>query len=221
MKRINYIKIMIICLITITTNAQDFSLTEKIDKSVRFGFSAGIENKFSNPHEAYLDPSALTLEFDELGKNSFVISTSLIYMPNYFYRTVTSSTDENGVVKNTFGEWEYKSSRFGGVVSLNIAEFAPDGGFNTRIDGGIGVAFAPGSVKKNEKGEYNPHPFYLTLTLDFSTIRQVKDGIKEKYEGKQILINTVPLNALDQTDNSIFTNKTFAGVSFKLVYLLN
>ena len=85
MKRINYIKIMIICLITITTNAQDFSLTEKIDKSVRFGFSAGIENKFSNPHEAYLDPSALTLEFDELGKNSFVISTSLIYMPNWMF----------------------------------------------------------------------------------------------------------------------------------------
>ena len=215
------IEIVMFLLITTIVNAQDFSLTEKVDKSIRFGFSAGVEHKFSKPNEAYLDPSTLTLEFDDLSRDSFVISTSLIYMPNYFYRTVSLTTKEDGTKQYTYGDWEYKSSRWGGVVSLNIAEFAPDTGFNTRIDGGLGVAYAPGSVKKNEKGEYNPHPFYLTLTLDFSTIRQVKDGIKEKYEGKQILINGEPLNALDQTDNSLFRNKVFTGVSFKLVYLLN
>ncbi|MCH2217847.1 MAG: hypothetical protein MK076_07215, partial [Flavobacteriales bacterium] len=120
-----------------------------------------------------------------------------------------------------YGDWEYKSGKWGGVVSLNVAEVSPDTGFNSRIAGGIGIAFAPGSAKKDDEGKYSPRPFYLSLTLDFSSIRQVKNGIKERYAGQQILINGEPLNALDQTDNSLFTNKVFAGISFKLIYLLN
>ena len=150
-------------------------------------------------------------------------------MPNYYFRNKNKVLDASGNPKKdanenqmyTYSDWNYKSGKWGGVVSLNVAEVSPDTGFNSRIDGGIGIAYAPGSQEEDDEGKYSPRPFYLSLTLDFSSIRQVKDGIKHRYEGQQILINEEPLNALDQTDNSLFTNKVFAGISFKLIYLLN
>lgn len=203
----------IIFMATMHTKAQELAGTT-------IGFSFGPSFLTSKPSDYSLDPGSNNLITQKLSNKNLVVSSVLTIK---FAKLSQEIKNENGSNKkrlvmtdvsdekdNTQQKNAPFINRLAFNLAINLADISSDNlAFNKSVDGGIGFGYI------------------LTPTMQFAVfydmirIRQMRDHIIKTYEGKPIPKGTEFYNALDISDNNLYYNKTFSGISFKIVVALN
>lgn len=201
-------------------------------RGVTFGFSAGFSQQFSRQYDYFLDPANNFLQKQKLGKTSLVISTVASIklsklsvqkkgadgnFKNTFVRTGIPAPQKemrnNKEIKAFSGESSLENAKwhekFVLNLALNLAEIGSDVSFNKQIDGGLGLGYLLTADVQ------------LAAFFDLIRVRQLRDYIVSNYENKIIPKGAEFYTALDQSDNNLFYNKTFTGMSLKLIIALN
>ncbi len=183
---------------------------------VTFGIGMGWSYVFDNPKEYFLTTDAAhALQVQELSRSSIVLSSVITIKLNKMaasktnkgklYRAVSPGIAAAGAAPTPL-KW---NERFAINISLNLAELNSGTiAFNKSIDGGIGL------------GYYVNQFTQVATFFDMQRVRQMRKYFVESYEGQSIPNGTGVYNALDQTDNNLFYNKYYPGVSFKVIFSL-
>jgi len=211
MKKILFVAVLFI--VTIHTKAQELAGTT-------IGFSFGPSFLTTKPSDYSLDPGSNNLITQKLSNKNLVISSVVTIK---FAKLSQEIKNENGstrkrLVMSDVPDDKDKAqkknapftSRLAFNLAINLADISSDNlAFNKSVDGGIGFGYI------------------ITPTMQFAVfydiirIRQMRDNIIETYEGKPIPKGAEFYNALDISDNNLYYNKTFSGISFKIVVALN
>ena len=195
-------------------------------RGVTFGFSAGFSRLFKRQYDYFLDPANNYLQKQKLGKTNLVISTVAsvklskltLQKKEKGYSLVRTGIPEKKFDDNTFlktptdeislenARWHEK---FVLNLALNLGEIGSDVSFNKQIDGGIGLGYLLTA------------DLQLAAFIDIIRTRQLRDYIVSSYKNKTIPKGSEFYTALDPSDNNLFYNKTFTGMSLKLIIALN
>jgi hypothetical protein len=220
---------LIILFTTATTIAIEAQTTEL--KGVTFGLGMGYSYLTKAPNDFYLTTDAAhKLQVQALHKSSIVISSMITIKLS---KLATQEQEDGSREKKVLvsANRTKKSVRSEGIfrakegkvtnekpcfkerlainISLNLAEInSNDISFNKSIDGGIGLGYFVNDFTQ------------VALFYDMMRVRQLRDYIVDNYKDKSIPNGTEVLNALDQTNNNLFYNKYFSGVSLKVIFAL-
>jgi hypothetical protein len=218
-----------ICL-TLNTEAQVTELTR-----ASFAVGIGYNHLFKTPKDYYLTTEAEPkLKIQDLNRGGIVVSSIISIrlakvglqkqQSNTTIRTRTVSLNTIEQVAAASNVWRAhgvpvvagnvstnKRASFTQSLCLNIgvnlAEVKGDNvAFNKSIDGGIGLGYS-----FNESVQ-------LSFSLDVIRLRQMRDWIVDNYTDKPIPNGTSFFNALDQSNNNLFYNKTYGGLSLKCIF---
>lgn len=173
-------------------------------KVFKFGASLGFNYLLQDIHDPVLSPIDNSLELQSVNPMSFVLSTTVIVNPiSSYYRKV----DFDG---KAYGDVYSVPSRLSFIATVNLAQFGASqtASFNKKIDGGLGL----GIMLNND--------FHLGITAEMISVRQLRDYIVNDFKDKPIIIGSETLNALDISDNRLFVDKYYFGLSVKFIYLL-
>lgn len=178
----------------------------------------GIGPNFSGQNwEYYISPLDNTLKRDYLTDVSMVASVIVSYTPKFNYvktRQVTnpkseSETRESKTIAEPIPNSDFKAPGWFTILgSFNLGQVNTSIGFNTRLSGGIGM------------GVNIQNTMQIGLFCDFTQVRVLRSNYKDSLD-KQLLINNIPVTALDQSDNRFFKNSTQPSFSIKFIYLLS
>lgn len=201
--------------VTTTVKSSEEPKVENLN-GVTFGIGMGWSYVFDNTKEYFLTTDAAhTLQFQELSRSSIVLSSmvsiklSKMASPKNsngkLYRAVPTGIEATEAAATPLKWYQ----RFAVNISLNLAELS--GGniaFNKSIDGGIGL------------GYYVNQFTQVAAFFDMQRVRQMRKYFVDNFEGLSIPNGTSVYNALDQTDNNLFYNKYYPGVSVKVIFSL-
>jgi hypothetical protein len=173
-------------------------------KMLKFGASLGFNYLTKKIYDPVLSPIDNSLKLQSISPISFLLSTTVIINPiSSYYRKLDAAGKPIGDVYSV-------PSKLSFVATVNLAQFGASqmNSFNKKIDGGLGLGF-----------ELNEN-FHVAMTAEMISVRQLRDYIVNDYENKPIIINNETLNALDISDNKLFVDKYYFGVSLKFIYIL-
>lgn len=203
---------------------------------VSFAVGIGYNYLFDTPKDYYLTTDAVPkLKVQNLSKGGIVVSSIIsirLAKVGVQQQQKSGTTKERMVSVNTVegidsakNEWRSanvavnaagvvptnKQASFAQSLCLNIgvnlAEVKGDNiAFNKSIDGGIGLGYS-----------FN-EAIQLTLSLDIIRLRQMRDWVVTNYTDNPIPNGAGFFNALDQSNNNLFYNKTYGGLSLKCIF---
>lgn len=202
MRKITLLLVGMFCLYA--SNAQDLN-------GVTIGFGFGPSFLLNNPKDYSLSPDQNKLVVQDLSKTGFVISSALT-IKFFDLEEKLDGGNKPIIATRSSGNKASFHHKLALNIGINLAEISSSNvSFNKQIDGGIGLGYF-----------FNKY-IQLAVFYDVIKVRQMRDYIVTTYEGAPIP-NGVPneiYNALDATDNRLFYNKTFTGLSAKIVIALN
>ncbi len=172
-------------------------------KRLTIGIGAGYSYLFETPQKAFLTTDAVSrLQVQDLSTGNFVVSSVLV-----FRFTKLEVSDDGHLLASD----DSKKAAFHERLSLNLAVnllevTADDVAFNKTIDGGIGV------------GIFVSPSMQLSISYDAIRHRQLKDYYINNYLDKPIPNGNSFFNALDESNNDLYFNKVFFGVSVKAIF---
>lgn len=173
-------------------------------KVFKFGASLGFNYLTQDIYDPVLSPVDNSLKLQRVNPMSFLLSTTVIVNPiSSYYRKV-------GVDGKPYGDVYSVPSRLSFIATVNIAQFGASqtASFNQKIDGGLGL------------GIWLNNDFHLGITAEMISVRQLRDYIVDDFKDKPIVVNNETLNALDVSDNRLFVDKYYFGLSIKFIYVL-
>lgn len=195
---------------------------------VTLGFGAGPHTTFGKLNEYSLSPDTnRALHVEGAAKSGFVISSVITVRLGRVAKQkgsgkllsqqkINTKVKQLNISGDDFSDQDMEDvkakphERWAINLAINLADVTGSGlAFNKYIDGGLGVGYY-----------FNDH-IQLGAFFDLMRYRQLRQYIVDQYAGKSIPNGGGIHTALDPTDNSLFTTKTFAGVSLKLIYTLN
>lgn len=207
-------------------NERDKLITNLQTKAIKVGFSIGPKwnNEGNYSTTAYLSSENYLLQLDTLSNSSLIFSTSLLITPGQKSTRLSDRLDqlrawggEHPSVSNLISRLWIQLLRNASIVAnLNLIEFSNDKealSFNKAIDGGVGFG-----IKISEK-------IYVSYTWEWFTSRELRSFYKKRI-GQQLLVSEgvdnlgspiiVPLNALDQSNDTYFNDEVLKGKSIKI-----
>jgi len=155
-------------------------------------------------YDPVLSPIDNSLKLQSVNPVSFLLSTTVIVNPiSSYYRKV----DKDG---KAYGDVYSVPSRLSFIATVNLAQFGASqtASFNKKIDGGLGLG-----IRLN-------NDFHLGITAEMISVRQLRDYVVNDFKDKPIVIGNQTLNALDVSDNRLFVDKYYFGLSVKFIYVL-
>ncbi|TNE79405.1 MAG: hypothetical protein EP332_11200 [Bacteroidetes bacterium] len=173
-------------------------------KVFKFGASLGFNYLTKSVHDATLSPIDNSLRLQTINPVSFLLSTTVIVNPiSSYYRKLDAN-------RKPYGDVYSVPSRLSFIATVNLAQFGSSQAtsFNKKIDGGLGLG-----IRLN-------NDFHLGITAEMISVRQLRDYIVNDFRDKPIVVNNETMNALDITDNRLFVDKYYFGVSVKFIYVL-
>jgi hypothetical protein len=211
--------VLLLSIVSLTTFAQT-DTTKSITKSVandlkdngytintkvfKFGASLGFNYLTKDIYDPVLSPVDNSLKLQRVNPMSFLLSTTVIVNPiSSYYRKV-------GADGKPYGDVYSVPSRLSFIATINLAQFGASqtASFNKKIDGGLGLG-----IRLN-------NDFHLGITAEMISVRQLRDYIVNDFKDKPIVVNNETLNALDVSDNRLFVDKYYFGLSVKFIYVL-
>lgn len=186
------------------------------------GFGAGYHVSLGQVQEYSLTTdSAHTLRIEDASRGAFVISsiitvrlgdvTTVEKSGGRLFSPVEIEAGEEYTARDLSDDNAPATPRQRWTINLaiNLAEISAEGSaFNKAIDGGLGIGYAFTDLVQ------------IGAFLDVQRVRQLRQYAAREYRGKSIPQATGIYTALDPADNNLFTMRTFAGVSVKLIFTL-
>ncbi|BFG71258.1 hypothetical protein KACHI17_21390 [Sediminibacterium sp. KACHI17] len=173
-------------------------------KVFKFGASLGFNYLTQDIFDPVLSPVDNSLKLQRVNPVSFLLSTTVIVNPiSSYYRKI-------GKDGKPYGDVYSVPSRLSFIGTVNLAQFGASqtASFNKKIDGGLGLG-----IRLN-------NDFHLGISAEMISVRQLRDYIVNDFTDKPIVVNNVTLNALDISDNKLFVDKYYFGLSIKFIYVL-
>jgi hypothetical protein len=177
---------------------------------VTVGLGLGANHLFKDVEEYSLTPDGnYRLQTEQTSRNNLVISPVIAFRLERFQvgpnNEMQEVTPPGAAPINA--PW-YDFCRFSILVSANILDLKSDNvGFNKKLDGGFGIGYA-----------ITPD-IQLGVFYEVKSYRQLRNFVTENYNNASIPKgNSEVYNALDESDNNLFHDKTFDGISLKLIF---
>jgi hypothetical protein len=207
MLKVHLLLLLLISSTTLFAQKKENDQPEAIQElqGVTFGFGTGFSHIGGTVHSYSLTTdTAHALKAQKLSKTSFVISSEL----SIKFGKISTAKNSNKILKANGGEAK-PADRLAVNVALNLLEINSDNlSFNKNIDGGIGL------------GYFLNDYIQVAAFYDLVRIRQLRDHILKSYLDKSIPSGKEVFNALDEKNNDLFYDKTFTGISVKVIFSL-